>query len=81
MALFLLVLTIGIVLWTLAHPSAPHWSDDPECRQWLRQSLRTQRRQDWLKTRQVWRTCFWHRDAGPIMGLIAFAAFVGWLCS
>lgn len=77
MALLLLFLTIGIVVWTLANPSPPHWSDDPAWRQEMKQWRREQRRQDWAKTREVWRTHLWHTgDGAAVLGLLALAAVV-----
>lgn len=48
----------------------------------LRQARREHRRQEWAQARAAWRTDFWHKgDAGAVLGLLALAAAVMWLCS
>ena len=81
MTLFFLVLTVGAIVWYLWHRPAPHWSDDPAFRQWLKHSRREQRRLDWLKTREVWRTDLWHKgDAPMVVCLIGLATVVIAVC-
>lgn len=81
MALFFLLLTVGVISWCLWHRPAPDWADDPEFRQWLKQSRRAQRRLDWHKTREVWRTDLWHAEDAPYaIGLVALIVSV-WLAS
>lgn len=81
MSLLLLFLVLGIVAWTLAHPSPPHWSDDPAWRQELRQWRRARRRTNWAAVRQACRTDLWHTgDAVPVLGLLALAVIVIAVC-
>lgn len=81
MSVLLLVLLTGIVLWTLAHPSPPHWSDDPAWRQEMKQWRREQRRTEWAAVRQAYRTALWHKgDGAAVLGLLALAAVVIALC-